>query len=161
MSIVTKVQPARQLAAILEEHRRRGRTAAFANGLFDLLHVGHVRYLEAAAREADILVVGVNSDASARAVKGQGRPIVPAVERAEILAALESVTYVVIFEEPTCDALLALLKPDVHCKGTDYTPESVPEAATVKAYGGRVAIVGDPKDHATRDIIASILGTRT
>jgi len=158
---MNKIQPAARLAAILEEHRRRGRTVAFANGLFDLLHVGHVRYLSAAAREGDILVVGVNSDASARALKGKGRPIVPADERAEIVAALEPVAYVVIFDEPTCDTLLALLKPDVHCKGTDYTQESVPEAATVKSYGGRVAIVGDPKDHASRDLITAIrsLGT--
>ena len=136
--------------------RRAGRSASFANGIFDLLHVGHVRYLQAAAREGDLLVVGVNSDASARALKGEGRPVMPAAERAEILAALECVDYVVIFNEITCDALLATLKPEVHCKGTDYTSATVPEAATVAAYGGRVAIVGDRKDHATRDIIGAI-----
>jgi rfaE bifunctional protein nucleotidyltransferase chain/domain len=151
-----KVRRPAELAAILEAEREAGRTVAFANGIFDLLHVGHVRYLEAAAREAELLVVGVNSDASARTLKGEGRPIMPAAERAEILAALECVDYVVIFEEATCDALLSLLKPDVHCKGTDYAPGTVPEAATVRAYGGRVAIVGDPKGHATRDIIGAI-----
>ncbi len=144
----------------LREERGAGKTIAFANGIFDLLHVGHVRYLIAAAREADRLVVGVNSDASARRLKGEGRPLTPVEERVEIVAALECVDFIVVFEEDTCDALLALLKPDVHCKGTDYTPETVPEAATVKAYGGRVAIVGDPKAHATRDIIASIAGRR-
>ncbi|HET9482222.1 MAG TPA: adenylyltransferase/cytidyltransferase family protein, partial [Candidatus Polarisedimenticolia bacterium] len=125
---------------------------------FDLLHVGHVRYLQAAAREADLLVVGVNSDASARTLKGKGRPVMPAGERAEILAAIEGVDFVVIFDEITCDALLARLRPDVHCKGTDYTEGGVPEAATVTSYGGRVAIVGDPKDHATRDILSRIRG---
>jgi len=145
-----------EVVAAVARHRAQGRSVAFANGLFDLLHVGHVRYLEAAAREADVLVVGVNSDASARALKGEGRPIVPAVERAEIVAALGCVDHVVVFDEPTCDDLLTLLKPDVHCKGTDYTAGGVPEASTVTAYGGRVAIVGDPKDHATRDLIALI-----
>jgi len=129
---------------------------AFANGIFDILHVGHVRYLQAAAHEADLLVVGVNSDASAHALKGPGRPVMPAAERAEIVGALECVDYVVVFEETTCDALLSALKPHVHCKGTDYTADTVPEAATVRAYGGRVAIVGDPKDHATRDIIQAL-----
>lgn len=154
----SKITTPVELARLLEPERKAGRTIAFANGIFDLLHVGHVRYLEAAAREADLLVVGVNSDASARALKGEGRPVMPAPERAEIVAALECVDHVVIFEETTCDGLLALLKPEVHCKGTDYTPDAVPEAATVRAYGGRVAIVGDPKDHATRDIIGAIRG---
>jgi len=144
------------LVATLSPARRAGTKVAFANGIFDLLHVGHVRYLQAAALEGDILVVGLNSDTSTRALKGAGRPIQPASERAEILAALSCVTYVVQFEETTCDTLLAALRPDVHCKGTDYTPETVPEAATVAANGGRVAIVGDPKDHATRDLIAAI-----
>lgn len=156
MNPADKIRSAGQIAGILSDARRAGRSAAFANGIFDLLHVGHVRYLQAAAREADMLIVGLNSDASTRALKGEGRPVMPAAERAEILAALECVDYVVIFEEPTCDALLALLKPEVHCKGTDYTPATVPEAATVAMYGGRVAIVGDPKDHATRDIIGAI-----
>ena len=138
------------------EARAAGRTIALANGLFDLLHIGHVRYLEAAAREADILVVGINSDSSARALKGPGRPILPQAERAEIVAALECVDWVFVFDEPNVEAALSTLRPDVHCKGTDYTRESVPERETVLAYGGRIAIVGDPKDHATRDLIREI-----
>jgi len=155
---VSKIHTLASLKPVLDDERRAGRTIAFANGIFDLLHVGHVRYLAAAAQQADRLVVGVNSDASARGLKGPGRPVVPAVERAEIIAALEPVDYVVLFDEPTCDALLAALKPEVHCKGTDYRAEDVPEAGTVRSYGGRIAIVGDPKDHATRDLIAAIRG---
>ena len=154
-----KVKSAGDLVALLAPLRREGRTIAMANGIFDLLHVGHVRYLQAAADEADALVVAVNSDASARALKGEGRPIVPAAERAEVLAALACVDWVVIFDEPTCDRLLSLLRPDVHCKGTDYTASTVPEAQTVRAFGGRIAIVGDPKEHATRDLIETIRGT--
>jgi rfaE bifunctional protein nucleotidyltransferase chain/domain len=137
---------------------RDGLTVAFANGCFDLLHVGHVRYLEAAAREADLLVVAINDDASVRGLKGAGRPILSAADRAELVAALRSVDYVVLFPEPTVGPLLEALKPDVHCKGTDYTVESVPERAIVEAYGGRTAIVGDPKDHSTRDLLARIAG---
>ena len=136
--------------------RAAGRTVALANGCFDLLHVGHVRYLEAAAREADLLVVAVNDDESVRTLKGEGRPLLPAADRAEILAALRSVDYVVIFPEPTVGPLLQALRSDVHCKGTDYTVESVPERDIVKGYGGRTAIVGDPKDHSTRDLLAHI-----
>jgi len=138
--------------------RAAGRTIAFANGAFDLLHVGHVRYLEAASREADVLVVAVNSDASVRGLKGEGRPIMAEADRAELVAALRCVDYVTIFSEPTVTALLEAIRPDVHCKGTDYTVESVPERAIVQAYGGRTAIVGDPKDHSTRDLIARIAG---
>jgi D-glycero-beta-D-manno-heptose 1-phosphate adenylyltransferase len=137
--------------------RRAGRTIAFANGCFDLLHVGHIRYLQAASREADRLIVAVNDDGVA-STKGPGRPILNAAERAELVAALRGVDYVVIFPEPTVAPLLNLLKPDVHCKGTDYTSESVPERETVLAYGGRIAIVGDPKDHSTRDLLARIRG---
>ena len=140
----------------VEDARRAGRTVAFANGVFDLLHVGHVRYLQAAAREADVLVVAVNDDASVRALKGPGRPMLPAADRAELVAALRGVDYVVIFAEPTVTPLLELLRPDVHCKGTDYTVDTVPERATVRAYGGRIAIVGDPKDHSTRDLLRAI-----
>jgi rfaE bifunctional protein nucleotidyltransferase chain/domain len=129
-----------------------------ANGCFDLLHVGHVRCLQAAAAEADCLVVAVNDDAGA-AAKGPGRPILKAEDRAGIVAALRGVDYVVIFPEPTVAPLLALLKPDVHCKGTDYTADTVPERDTVLGYGGRIAIVGDPKDHSTRDLLARILAT--
>lgn len=143
------------LVGLIEEDRKAGRTIAFANGCFDLLHVGHVRYLQAAAEEADRLVVAVNDDGTA-ALKGQGRPILKAGDRAEIVAALRGVDYVVVFPEPTVAPLLSLLEPDVHCKGTDYTLETVPERDTVRAYGGRIAIVGDPKDHSTRDLLARI-----
>ena len=136
--------------------RRAGRTIAFANGCFDLLHVGHVRYLDAAAQEADILIVAINDDESVRALKGKGRPILPAAARAELVAALRCVDFVVIFPEPDVAPLLEALHPDVHCKGTDYTVESVPERAVVAAYGGRTAIVGDPKDHSTRDLLSRI-----
>jgi rfaE bifunctional protein nucleotidyltransferase chain/domain len=136
--------------------RAAGRTIAFANGVFDLLHVGHVRYLQAAAAEADRLVVAVNADSSVRRLKGEGRPILDQGARAELVAALRGVDYVVIFEDDTVGPLLTRLKPDVHCKGTDYTVESVPERAIVQAYGGRTAIVGDPKDHSTRDLLARL-----
>jgi rfaE bifunctional protein nucleotidyltransferase chain/domain len=145
-----------ELVRRVEADRRAGRTVAFANGCFDLLHVGHVRYLEAAAQEADLLVVAINDDASVRGLKGAGRPILSDDDRAELVAALRCVDYVVIFPEPTVGPLLEALKPDVHCKGTDYTLESVPERAIVQAYGGRTAIVGDPKDHSTRDLLARI-----
>lgn len=139
--------------------RRAGRSIAFANGCFDLLHVGHVRYLRASAAEADVLVVAINDDRSVADLKGPGRPILSAADRAELVAALRGVAYVVIFPEPTVTPLLLALKPDVHCKGTDYTTETVPERDTVRAYGGRVAIVGDPKDHSTRDLLTRIRGT--
>jgi D-glycero-beta-D-manno-heptose 1-phosphate adenylyltransferase len=144
-----------ELVGIVERERREGRTMAFANGCFDLLHVGHVRYLQGAAQEADRLIVAVNDDAVAGG-KGPGRPILPAADRAELVAALRGVDYVIIFPEPTVTPLLQLLRPDVHCKGTDYTADTVPERDTVRAYGGRVAIVGDPKDHSTRDLLARL-----
>jgi rfaE bifunctional protein nucleotidyltransferase chain/domain len=137
--------------------RERGLTFAFANGAFDLLHVGHVRYLDAARQEADCLIVAVNDDASVRASKGPSRPVMVAADRAELVAALRAVDYVVIFPEPTVTPLLELLKPDVHCKGTDYTMDTVPERDTVRAYGGRIAIVGDPKDHSTSDLVRRLL----
>jgi rfaE bifunctional protein nucleotidyltransferase chain/domain len=146
-------------AALIEAVKREraaGHTIAFANGCFDLLHVGHVRYLQGAAAEADRLVVAVNDDRSVAELKGPGRPILPAADRAELVAAVRGVDYVVLFGDPTVERLLLLLKPDVHCKGTDYTVETVPERATVRAYGGRTAIVGDPKNHATRDVIKRI-----
>ena len=154
--VVSRADLARQVA----EDRAAGRTVAFANGVFDLLHVGHVRYLEAAAAEGDRLIVAVNDDESVRRLKGEGRPILTAADRAELVAALRAVDYVVIFPEPTVGPLLELLRPDVHCKGTDYTAETVPEREVVKAYGGRVAIVGDPKDHSTRDLLARLRGGR-
>jgi rfaE bifunctional protein nucleotidyltransferase chain/domain len=144
-----------RLLQLVQDDRREGRTIALANGCFDLVHVGHIRYLQAAAAEADRLIVAVNDDEMAGR-KGAGRPILPASDRAEIVAAIRGVDYVVVFAEPTVAPLLTLLKPDVHCKGTDYTTETVPERETVAAYGGRIAIVGDPKDHSTRDLLARI-----
>ena len=147
-----------ELRDAVERDRAAGRTIAFANGCFDLLHVGHVRSLQGAAREADRLVVAVNDDQSVATLKGPGRPILAAADRAELVAALRGVDYVVVFPEPTVTPLLLAFTPDVHCKGTDYTPETVPERDTVRAYGGRVAIVGDPKDHSTHDLLARIAG---
>lgn len=144
------------LVARIAQDRQAGRTIAFANGGFDLLHVGHVRYLEAARREADRLVVAVNDDRSIQSLKGPSRPVLPEADRAELVAALRAVDYVVIFPEPTVTPLLELLKPDVHCKGTDYTVETVPERDTVRAYGGRIAIVGDPKNHSTTDLLTRL-----
>jgi rfaE bifunctional protein nucleotidyltransferase chain/domain len=152
MMLVTEPDLIRAVA----RDRAEGRTIALANGCFDILHVGHVRYLRGAAREADRLIVAVNDDESVKVLKGPGRPILPAADRAELVGALRGVHYVVLFGDRTVERLLLLLKPDVHCKGTDYTVDSVPERATVLAYGGRTAIVGDPKDHATRDLLARI-----
>ena len=145
-----------QLLTRVAADRQAGRTIAFANGCFDLLHVGHVRYLEAAATEADILIVALNDDGAVKQLKGEGRPILTAPHRAALVAALRCVDYVVTFPELTVGPLLNELKPDVHCKGTDYTVDTVPERETVRAYGGRIAIVGDPKDHSTRDLLARI-----
>ena len=142
-----------ELIRVVADERERGRTIAFANGIFDLLHVGHVRYLQDASREADVLVVGVNSDDSARTLKGEGRPVTAERERAELVAAIRGVGYVTIFRDASPARLIAVIKPDVHCKGTDYTPETVPEREIVQAYGGRVAIVGDPKDHSTTELL--------
>ena len=153
-SIVTR----EQLIDSVADERQQHHTVAFANGCFDLLHVGHIRYLEAAAAEADRLVVAINDDAAVETLKGKGRPIMSAAHRAELVAGLRCVDYVVIFSEPTVGPLLQLLRPDVHCKGTDYTVDTVPERETVRAYGGRIAIVGDPKDHSTRDLLARIRG---
>jgi rfaE bifunctional protein nucleotidyltransferase chain/domain len=146
----------RDLEAAVRAERADGRTIAFANGCFDVVHVGHVRYLADAKAQADRLVVAVNDDRSVRGLKGPGRPILNAADRAELVAALESVDYVVVFSDPDVNRLLRLVKPDVHCKGTDYTPETVPERETVLAYGGRIAIVGDPKGHSTRDLLARV-----
>jgi rfaE bifunctional protein nucleotidyltransferase chain/domain len=139
------------------EWRIRGRRVVLANGCFDLLHVGHVRYLRAARGLGDALIVGLNSDASVRRLKGPGRPVMGADERAELIGALAAVDLVVVFDDDSADALIARLRPDIHAKGTDYTVESVPERAAVLAAGGRVAIAGDPKSHATRDLIAAIV----
>jgi rfaE bifunctional protein nucleotidyltransferase chain/domain len=148
------IDEAAQLAARL---RAQGKRIVLANGCFDLLHVGHLRYLRAARALGDVLFVGLNGDAAVTRLKGPGRPVMPAPERAEILQALRDVDHVVVFDDDTADALVARLRPDVHAKGTDYTMESVPEAASVRAIGGRVAIAGDPKSHSTRDLITTIL----
>jgi rfaE bifunctional protein nucleotidyltransferase chain/domain len=147
------------LVARVAADRAQGLTHAFANGCFDVLHVGHVRYLQAAAQEADRLIVAINDDRSVQRLKGAGRPILAADDRAELVAALRGVSYVVIFSEATVTPLLETLRPDVHCKGTDYTVDTVPERETVRAYGGRIAIVGDPKDHSTRQLLSRIKGS--
>jgi len=144
------------LHGIIEEHRQSAKKIVFANGVFDLLHVGHVRYLQAARAEGDLLVVGINSDASTRKLKGEGRPILTERARAALVAALNSVNYVVIFDEPDVKHLLREFQPDVHAKGTDYTPDTVPERDMAALLGIRVAIVGDPKDHSTRDLLARL-----
>jgi D-glycero-beta-D-manno-heptose 1-phosphate adenylyltransferase len=146
----------RELVDAVSRDRASGQTIAFANGCFDLLHVGHVRYLQGASLEADRLIVAVNDDRSVASLKGTGRPILPAADRAELVAALRGVHYVVVFADADVGRLLRLILPDVHCKGTDYTVDSVPEREIVRAYGGRTAIVGDPKDHATRELLAKI-----
>jgi D-glycero-beta-D-manno-heptose 1-phosphate adenylyltransferase len=155
MAAVVSVEEAAGLAS---GWRAQGKRLVLANGCFDLLHVGHVRYLQAARALGDALVVGLNSDDSVRRLKGPGRPVMPAAERAELVAAVNGVDAVVVFEEDSADSLIARLRPDVHAKGTDYTTESVPERGTVRALGATVAIAGDPKTHSTKDLIATILG---
>lgn len=145
-----------QLATAVAADRAAGRTLALANGVFDLLHVGHIRYLDGAKAEADRLAVAVNDDESVRMLKGEGRPIMGEADRAELIAALRCVDYVVLFPGRTVAGVLLRLKPDVHCKGTDYTVETVPERPIVESYGGRTAIVGDPKDHSTRDLLSRL-----
>ena len=145
-----------EVSALGEKLRRELRRVAFANGCFDLLHVGHVRYLQGAREQADVLVVGVNSDRTVSALKGPGRPLLPADARAKMVAALESVDYVVVFDEPTVAEVLRDLRPDVHCKGTDYTEQTVPEREVMQSLGGAVRIVGDSKNHSTRDILDDI-----
>jgi D-glycero-beta-D-manno-heptose 1-phosphate adenylyltransferase len=154
-----KILSEEELVDAVARDRAAGKTIAFANGCFDLLHVGHLRYLQAAAVEGDRLVVAVNDDRSVAALKGEGRPILSAADRAELVAALRGVDYVVVFSDVTVERLLLLLKPDVHCKGTDYTVDTVPERAVVASYGGRTAIVGDPKLHATRELLKRIAGS--
>lgn len=137
--------------------RREGRRIVFANGCFDLLHVGHVRYLQGAKEQGDVLVVGVNSDRTVRELKGEGRPLLPAEARAELIAALESTDYVLIFDDPTAAGVLQDLRPHVHCKGTDYSEETVPERDVMKSLGGTVRIVGDDKGHSTREVLSEIV----
>jgi D-glycero-beta-D-manno-heptose 1-phosphate adenylyltransferase len=153
MALVLGLEDAARWA---DSQRQRGRRIVLANGVFDLLHVGHVRYLEAARALGDVLVVAVNSDASVRRLKGEGRPIMSAVERAELIGALRPVDAVVVFEEDSVERLVGVLRPDVQAKGTDYTEATVPERAAVLAAGGRVAIAGDPKHHSTNDLIRVI-----
>jgi D-glycero-beta-D-manno-heptose 1-phosphate adenylyltransferase len=152
----SKIVAREQLRELIAEHRGRGHKIVLANGCFDTLHVGHIRYLQGARREGDILVVAVNSDSSVCALKGPGRPILPGAARAALVGALRAVDYVVLFSESSVAALLNDLRPDVHAKGTDYTAESVPERATSDRLGIRVAIVGDPKNHSTREFIDSV-----
>ena len=154
MTILSREELVQRVASA----RQAGARIVFANGCFDVLHVGHVRYLAGARELGDILIVGINSDQQVAIQKGAGRPVLPATERAEIVAALEPVTYVTIFDEPTVEELLLALKPDIHAKGTDYTTDTVPERDVVRSYGGQVAIVGDPKDHSTSAIIARLGG---
>ena len=152
MSTLEKIRTLAQVAEERERWRAEERTVALANGIFDLLHVGHVRYLQGARELADVLVVAVNSDASTRAYKGPGRPYIPESERAELVAALACTDRVILFDEPDVRGIIRALKPDVHVKGTDYTPDSIPEADEVRAYGGRTAVAGDPKNHSTTEI---------
>jgi D-glycero-beta-D-manno-heptose 1-phosphate adenylyltransferase len=153
---LSKIVSRERLRELLQQRRRAGAKLVLANGCFDTLHVGHVRYLEGARREGDILVVAVNSDSSVCHLKGPGRPILPKSARAELVAAIRAVDYVVLFSEPNVETLLEFLRPDVHAKGTDYAAETVPERATAARLGIRVAIVGDPKDHSTRDFLDSV-----
>jgi D-glycero-beta-D-manno-heptose 1-phosphate adenylyltransferase len=156
MNTREKILSREALAAELETARGKGRQIVFANGCFDILHVGHVRYLAAARQEGDLLAVGVNSDRSTQTLKGAGRPILPEMARAELVAALAAVDYVTIFDELNVEPLLTALRPHVHAKGTDYTAETVPERELAARLGIRVAITGDPKNHSTRDLIASV-----
>lgn len=153
---MSKEKTLAELTALAETWRARGEKAVLANGAFDLLHVGHLRYLQGAKALGDVLVVAVNSDASVRQAKGENRPVVPQAERAELLCALSCVDFVTVFDEDDVRHIIAALKPAVHAKGTDYTPDSVPERAEVEKYGGRVAITGDPKDHSTTETVAQL-----
>jgi rfaE bifunctional protein nucleotidyltransferase chain/domain len=154
MAALVSLEEAERLASAW---RRAGKRIVLANGCFDLLHVGHVRYLQSARALGDALVVALNSDAAVRRLKGPGRPVMPVAERAEILGALSAVDAVVVFDADTADVLITRLRPDVHAKGTDYTADTVPEREAVTASGGHVAIAGDPKDHSTKGLIATIL----
>jgi D-glycero-beta-D-manno-heptose 1-phosphate adenylyltransferase len=152
-----KIRSLEELQVQVEELKHNGKTIVLANGCFDLLHVGHIRYLKGARQLGDVLIVGLNNDDSVRQLKGLGRPLMPEGERAEILEAISCVDYIVIFSEPNVERLLLRIRPDIHCKGTDYTADSVPEREVVRSYGGKVAIVGDPKNHSTRDLIQEVV----
>ncbi|MDD8027023.1 MAG: adenylyltransferase/cytidyltransferase family protein [Acidobacteriota bacterium] len=154
---MNKLRTLATLKTIITRERRRGRRIVLANGGFDLLHVGHIRYLEAAARRGDVLVVALNSDASLRRLKGPGRPLLPQAERAAVLSGLACVNHVVLFGEPTVERVLRALRPDVHAKGSDYTRRTVPERDIVLAYGGTIAIAGGPKVRSTSEVIPRVL----
>jgi rfaE bifunctional protein nucleotidyltransferase chain/domain len=153
----SKIKTIPQLRVLVARARDAGHKVILGNGCFDLIHIGHIRYLQGAKALGGLLVVGINSDASVRALKGRGRPLQPQDERVEIIGSFECVDYLVVFDSPTVEGLLLALKPDIHAKGTDYTSGSVPERETVRSYGGQVAIVGDPKSHSSRDLIGTIL----
>jgi rfaE bifunctional protein nucleotidyltransferase chain/domain len=157
MNPTSKIKSMQAMKEIVAQARAWNCRIVFANGCFDLIHAGHTRYLEAAKKLGDVLVVGINSDACVASLKGAGRPLQSEADRAEILASMDCVDYVLLFDAPTVDGILKELRPDVHAKGTDYTQETVPERNTVLAYGGQVAIVGDPKDHSTKDLIQTIV----
>jgi rfaE bifunctional protein nucleotidyltransferase chain/domain len=157
MDPTLKIKNLEEMKTIVRQLRGDGRKIVFANGCFDLLHVGHIRYLQNARALGDLLILGINGDAGVAALKGSGRPLQCAEERAEMLASLACVDYVLLFDDPTVDGILKVLKPDIHAKGTDYSAGSVPERETVRSYGGKVVIAGDPKDHSTRDLIKTIL----
>lgn len=154
---MSKVKSREALSKIVAKLKKQGKKVAFANGCFDILHVGHIRFLKAAKEKGDILVLGLNSDSSVRKLKGKGRPLVNQRERAEIMSAFEFVDYIVIFNELTVDKTLQVLLPNYHCKGTDYTLDTVPEKEMAKKFGIKIAIVGDSKDHSTKDIIKTII----
>jgi rfaE bifunctional protein nucleotidyltransferase chain/domain len=157
-SSVSRILDRNRLIARVAIARKNGARVVLANGCFDMLHVGHVRYLEGARALGDLLVVAINSDEQVTALKGGGRPLIPERERAELVASLRAVDVVTIFPEPTVEALIRVIRPDVHAKGTDYTEETVPERDVVRSYGGRVAIVGDPKDHSTSEMLKRVNG---
>jgi rfaE bifunctional protein nucleotidyltransferase chain/domain len=154
-----KIVSRQELMTLVQSHKLRGDVVVFANGCFDVLHVGHVRYLEAAREQGEVLVIAINSDSSLRGLKGPGRPVLNAAARARLVAALRAVDYVVVFSDPTVESLLKDLRPNVHAKGTDYTLDTVPERAIAKSLGIRIAIVGDPKDHSTRALLTSLRKT--
>jgi rfaE bifunctional protein nucleotidyltransferase chain/domain len=155
--VTEKIIPRAQASSLGERLRGQGRRIVFANGCFDILHVGHVRYLQGAKKEGDALVVGVNSDRGVRELKGPGRPLMEAETRAELVAALQCVDFVLIFDDSTAAEVLRDLRPQVHCKGTDYTEKTVPEREVMESLGGTVRIVGDPKDHSTREMLSEIV----
>ncbi|PYS59684.1 MAG: D-glycero-beta-D-manno-heptose 1-phosphate adenylyltransferase [Acidobacteria bacterium] len=156
--VTTRILERRDLLAVVKAAKRKGSRIVLANGCFDVLHVGHIRYLEAAKALGDLLIVGVNSDEQTRRLKGEGRPLAPQDQRAQIVSALAAVDFVTIFHEPTVEQLLLALRPDIHAKGTDYTEDTVPERDVVRSFGGQLAIVGDPKNHSSSEIIDKVSG---